>query len=643
MSAIAGLIRLDGGTPEAATLQRMLNVLAPYGRDARQIWQQGPAGLLRTLLRTTPHDSLDRQPLHDEASDHCLVFDGRLDNREELRLALGLARAETELMADSQLALHAIGRWDCDAVSRFVGDFAIACWSPRSRRLWLARDPLGHRSLLWHRQAGFFAFATLPKALFAIEGVPRTLNEGRLFDVLALLPWTGPESFFQDVNRVEPGQLLLFDGTRITTRRFHDFDAEREITLPRDEDYVDALHEVLEQVMSSHLRSCGGIASHLSSGLDSSTVSALAARQLAARGQRLTCYTAVPRPGFDGPVPRGRHADEGPAARAVVQRFDNIDHVLIPSRPLQLDQIHASVEDLDHATLNPLHMDWLNAINVDAGQRGARVVLSGAMGNMSISYTGDPYLPALLGRGQLSRWWREARALRGSTSVRWRTLLGQSLLPHLPAPLWRALSRTRNQRLQLDQYSAVNPHFASRVNAAERIRQSGWNTSHQPWANGRHMRVAVVKRISEGHFGAAAKLEGVELRDPTSDLRLLEFCLAVPDHQYLREGQKSWLLRRLMADILPPEILQTRSKGMQCADWFDTMATALPQLHAEMERMASHTLTSDYLDLQRLQADLENWPDAGTASQANLSRYQVRLLRALGAAAFIRHAAPDNR
>lgn len=346
MTAIAGLIRLDAAPVDAGVLERMQNILAPYGRDAQHHWRQGPAGLMRTLLRTTPHDNLDRQPLHHQDSGTRLVFDGRLDNRDELARELGLPPAEAALLADSGLALQAILRWDSGAPEHFVGDFAMACWRAGEQQLWLARDPLGHRPLFWHRQPGFFAFASLPKALFAIPGVPRAVCEERLADLLALIPMTGPESFYKDICRVEPGQVVTLQGGQVSSRRYHAFDPQRELHLASDDDYLEAFREKLEQAVASQLRASGSIASHLSSGFDSSTVTALAARQLqqAGRGQRLTAYTAVPRPGYDGPVPRGRHADESPGARALAARFGNIDHVLIDTQGASiLDQLQEDV------------------------------------------------------------------------------------------------------------------------------------------------------------------------------------------------------------------------------------------------------------------------------------------------------------
>ncbi|MFC3285483.1 asparagine synthetase B family protein [Litchfieldella rifensis] len=643
MSAIAGIIRSDGRPVDRTTLERMQTLLTPYGQDAQNHWYQGSATLLRTLLRTTPEDRLDHQPLVDAASGITLVFDGRLDNRDEIARALDLPAAETALMADSDLVLRACLRWDTQAAEHLLGDFALACWQASRRRLWLARDPLGTRPLFWHQQPGSFAFATMPKALFAIPGITKALCEERLHDYLCLLPMTGPESFFKDIYRVEPGHTLVLEGERVTTHRYHRFDAEREILLPNDDDYLEAFREQLERAVACRLRAIGPVATHLSSGFDSSTVTAVAARQLAERNAPLLAYTAVPRKGFSGPVPRGRHADEEPGARALAARFANIEHILIRTDGTSpIDSLREDTETMDRAPFNPCNMVWVNAIRADAARRGAKVLLSATMGNMTISYDGAPYLPALLGRGEWLTWWRENRALNRRLKVRWRRLLKYSLAAYTPVALWTAFERYRGRDWDLTAHSAIHPAFMARMRTRERAKKAGWDLSYRPWADGRRMRIAGLNRFDNGDYYSAVNPWGLELRDPTADRYLIEFCLAVPDSQYLREGQSRWLLRRLMGDVLPAEILHARTRGLQAADWYEDTGQALPRLREELAQLMAHGNAGDYLDLEALGQALEEWPDSGWGSLEIEKTYRLKLLRGLSVGAFIRYADEGN-
>lgn len=644
MSAIAGIVRLDSQPLDRAALQRMGNVLAPYGRDAQDQWVGAGAGMLRTLLRTMPEDAFDRQPAC--AEDCMVLFAGRLDNRDELRQQLGLDTQQSGQMADSELVLRACQRWDTQALERLHGSYALACWLPQRRRLWLARDLMAGQPLFWHQQAGFFAFASVPKALFCIPGVPRSLCDEHLLNRLVLLPDAGPGTAFKGIQRVEPGQLVLLDGQYLSTRFFQRFDPQREVRFARDEDYVEAFSEHLERAVAACLRSSGPIASHLSSGFDSSTVTALAARQLAARGQRLTAYTAVPREGFAGPVPRDRHGDEGPGAAALARRFENIEHVLIRTAgysPLELLDA-GYISDVDQPAQNLCNGVWGRAITLDAQARGCKVLLSGQMGNMSISYDGFPALAAHWRSGRWPIWWRELCAYqRLHPQWRRRGLALQSIGASLPGWLWRAVAWRHEQRFTLTDYSAVNPAKLAGIDLPKRARKLGWDLDYRPWHDGRAKRIAVLGRADAGAHNISANLSGLDLRDPTSDQRLVEFCLAIPESQYLRDGQPRWLLRRLMGDILPPEILQCRGKGYQAADWYEGLSSDRERLREALQRLRGHQRVGELLDLAALEKLVENWPEGGWASKAVVRGYRLKLLRGIAVGEFIRYAEPDNQ
>ncbi|VCU70046.1 Asparagine synthetase [glutamine-hydrolyzing] 3 [Pigmentiphaga humi] len=645
MTAIAGVVRLDQTPVDRSALERVQAVLAPYGRDAQHRWQQGEAGFVRTLLRTTPEDSMDRQPLHDAESQTVLLFDGRLDNREELARGLGLDAASLARMADSALALGACLRWDTDAPKRMLGDFAIACWQPARRRLWLARDPLGIRPLYWHRHAGAFVFASMPKGLFAWPWVPRALDEAALHDYLCLLPQDGANTLFRDIQCVEPGQVLVLDAGKVTTQRYHDFDARRELRLSSDGEYLEAFREQLDRAVACRLRTTGRVASHLSSGFDSSTIAAIAARQLAGQGKGLLAYTAVPREGYAHPVRRGRHGDESDGARALAARFANIEHVLIRSGGTSpVKGLEAAIERLDSAVRNPCNQVWIHAIEADAAARGAKVLLTGQLGNVSISYTGEQRLPALLAQGRWLTWWREMNALRRRAGHRALGLTALSFGPYVPAALWHALRAWRGKADygSPTDYSAIHPGFMARMGTRKRAGDLGWDLDYRPWASGRNMRIAMLERVDLGNHFAATQAMGLDMRDPTADVRLIEFGLAVPDSQYLNAGRKRWLLTRLMADVLPPEILNARSKGLQAADWHEGAAADLQGLRDAWQQMAGHPGIAGYLDLEAMGRALENWPEGGWHEGAVTNEYRLKLMRGMSVGTFIRYVDDRN-
>jgi asparagine synthase (glutamine-hydrolysing) len=375
-------------------------------------------------------------------------------------------------------------------------------------------------------------------------------------------------------------------------------------------------------------------------------VTAYAARQLAHRGERLTAYTAAPREGFTGPVPRDRHGDESKVAALLAGRFDNIDHVILRSSGQSpLESLEQEIDELDQSPVNACNTLWIRAIERDAQARGCKVMLTGQMGNMSISYNGYPYMASLWRKGRWLQWWHELCAYQ-RTHPQWRRrgLVLRTVGASMPGWLWnQAVARREGRDSGLDHYTAVNLQKATTGWLQQRAAAKGWDLNYRPWHDGRAMRLAVLGRVDTGSALASANLRGLEMRDPTSNRRLVEFCLGVPDSQFLRDGQPRWLLRRLMADVLPQEILDGRGKGYQFADWYEGLSADRERLREQLHRLRQHRRAAQLLDLPALEALLENWPEEGWADMVTIRNYRLKLLRGVAMGNFIRYAEPDNR
>lgn len=646
MSAIGGIIQFDGAAVDRAAAERMQAALAIYGRDAQHHRHLPAASLVRTLLRTTPEDYLDAQPLVDTAEDIALVFDGRLDNREELAEALGIGDDALARMADSDLVLRACREWDDDTPRRLLGDFALACWRPGRRTLWLARDPLGRRPLFWHAQPGRFAFATMPKGLFALPGISRELDGTVLREELCLLPMTGPQTCFKAVSKVEPGQLVRVHDGQVERQFYYRLTPPPPLELESDEAYVALFRRELERAVRCRLRAIGPVASTLSSGLDSSTVAALAARQLEEAGQPLLAFTAVPRPGFDGPVPKKRHADEWTGASQVARRFANIEHLAVDSSHLPLlETLEAHVELFDRVPPNPCNLTWVSELYRQAAGRGARALLVGTAGNNTTAWTGQTWFPTLLRRGRLLTLYREMVALRQRwPHATWRWLLKLSLMPNLPGPLWRAWERRRGRLLSPDVYSPIRPEALaeSRVHKSPRAREH--DIYFQPACNGPRERIRAIYRTDYGELSAFANALGLEVRDPLADLRLVELCLAIPDGQYLYRGEVASLVKRAMRGVLPDELLDATTRGLQKPDWFEHVEASLEEFAAQLDALERDSSTGQHVDLKALRAALDEWPSERSefASGAIEHKYRNRLLRGVAMGYFIRYFEKHN-
>src|SRR5262245_49650350 len=141
MSGIAGIVHLDGAPADAPRLRSMVRSMSGHGRDAQDIWTDGPVGLAHALLQTTDGTSPEQQP--GTVDGHTwIAADCRLDGRGDLCRELG-DRDDVRHATDAQLILHAYAAWGDRCVERLCGDFAFALWDGRQRRLLCARDHFG--------------------------------------------------------------------------------------------------------------------------------------------------------------------------------------------------------------------------------------------------------------------------------------------------------------------------------------------------------------------------------------------------------------------------------------------------------------------------------------------------------------------
>jgi asparagine synthase (glutamine-hydrolysing) len=531
VGAIGGLLRLDGGPVATADVEAASRALAHRGPDGGS-WVVGSAGLFQRRSWALPEERL-------EVSDFVLAGDLRLDDRE------------TPAASDGALVLAAYERWGEACAGRLLGDFAFALWDARRGVLFCARDPFGVKPLYYvHLPGRLFAFATEIKALLAIPGVPRRLNEERVADYLAPLPDDGVSTFYRDVRRLAPGHALTAGREGVRIRAHWSPDPGRELRLGSDAAYAEGFRALFMEAVRARLRSAGPVGSLLSGGLDSSSVTCAAARLGAAEGRG-------PLPVFSAVFDEVRECDERPYIGSVLalgglrSRFVHADGVS-PLVDLERMLWH---EDEPFQAFN-LGMDW--SLYRAAGEEGVRVLLEGFDGDTTVSH-GLGFLGELFRSGRWARFFAESRGLSRQLGVPLREILVYGAIRPM-APRWaRRAWRAIRGRRALE--ALVHPGFARRIGLDERARAlsrpAGRTEREEHLRHLLHSGLSFGLEISD----RAAAAFGVEPRFPFFDRRLVEFCLALPPGQKIRRGWTRLVLRGAMEGILPEKVRWRRDKA----------------------------------------------------------------------------------
>lgn len=645
MTALAGIWNRSGSAGAGDLCQKMLAAQRSYGPDGTSQWAEANVALGRAIFRLLPEDAYDRDPAEGGDGRFILVGDVRLDNREDLAEALGIAPGDARTLHDAAFLVRAWERWSESAFDHLYGDYAFALWDSTESRLILARDGIGMRPLHYHVGEDFFAFATMPKGLHALPSVPYAPDKTRVAELLALLPEAGERTFFEGISRVEPGHVLIVTRNEVRSR-CHWTPTRGGTQKWRAGECAEALREALDRAVAVRLRGADNrVATHLSGGLDSSTVTSTAAGLLVPRGGNVVAFTSVPRPGYAGADPLHRIGDEGPLAAATAALYPNIEHVLVPTAPgTPLDGLDRDFHLFERPLINPCNQNWVTAINVEAQRRGLKVLLTGGAGNLTISYSGFEHLPDLAARGRFLRVARMMRGLVRHGGMRWRGAAVAVLGHWIPARVWQALQRSAGQMVaEPALYSAINPERMAALDLVQQAKARDLDLSYRPRRDPYAFRLWALRRVD---FGTGYKGTlggwGVDHRDPTADQRLVELCLSLPDEAWIAGGEPRALLREAFGGRLPATVLAERRRGLQAVDWHEGLTSGRAKLAQEIQRLMQVPEAVEALDLPRLNALIASWPEEGWHRGDISAQYRLALLRGVAAGHFLRKALRSN-
>ena len=608
-----------------------------------RVWRDEIAVLAHAQRAITTEDRAERQPVQDSAG-RVILFDGYLFEPSAMAAELGLPPRTP----DSQIAAAWLDRHGFDSLHRLKGDYCAALWDPRERRVHLIVAPMAMRIVYWHARPKGFWFATTLSALHQFPGVPKTLDPLQLALQFTASVGDPGDTVFKDVRVVAPGTHVTADARGVRERAFWRLDTRRRVTLPTPQAYAEAARDLLDQAVQRKLRSARTPGLLLSGGLDSSAVAATAARLLAP--DCLSTYTLEPPPGQTVAARKGWYDRERPYVDALAARYPNLDPHFCHST--EAASIETDPTPLFAAggrpQLNANHLGWFDAAYRAVQRSGHGVLLTGASGNLTLSFEGMRGLGDLARTGRLDKLFRLLPGVaRYRNRTLWSTLKAHVLLPALPPKLRAALWRRRHDgRDASTKFAAIRSDFAVDVGLRATLEAQGDDGLSLYTTNSRkllayHMEAQRVRVLET--LRTLRAYYGFEIRDPFADPDLAEFCLAIPREQYLLGGMERSLARRTLADRLPAALIAERGYGRQSPEWFTRITAQRDSFAAELERLSNTPLAAEMLDLPRLKRLIDDWPQDAAAAEARRFEFAQMLPRAVQTGRFIRWSQGGNQ
>jgi asparagine synthase (glutamine-hydrolysing) len=557
MAGIFGIINTEGKPVDRDELERMAHVMEYWGPHGLSVWCEGCAGLGHLQLRITPESVHERFPIIDSHWGLVMVSAGRIDNRDELFGAFNTPLGQRSSIPDSQLMFDAYRKWGKECVHHLTGDWNLAVWHKQERKLFVARDHIGISGLYYHINGQQFIFASSLKGLLVLPQIPRKINELRIAQILVSWHGDGVQTAYEGILRLPPAHHITLTGSRVEKTRYHSFENIAPLRYRDDNEYIEHFRELFAEAVRCRLRTNGRVGSTLSSGLDSSSISAVAANLLKEKGIRLPVFTSVPMYECQHLVPPHRLADEGPLAAKLVEFNGNMDHNLCKAERISvLEGIRKMLWVHDqpfHAAGNAF---WIVDMMENLQQHGCNVLLTGQFGNGTISWPTSGYTKQALA---------PQRPIISFDNLLHVKKFRQNILnPLIPIPLLNQIVKFKHGPRPWEHHSAIKGSFAEKIRLREHMQRAGFDPTFSLRRDLSKMQLELIKpgeNIVGQQWQETGSAFSLEVRDPSMDKRIVEYCLAVPERIYFQNGQGRLLIRRAMEGIIPDEILWSQQRG----------------------------------------------------------------------------------
>ena len=513
------------------------------------------------------------QPIQNEAGTVVVVCNGEIYNFIELRRLLEERGHRFRTLSDTEVIVHLYEDYGTDCVKHLRGMFGFALWDAARRRLMLARDRFGIKPMHYALRPDRIEFGSEQKALFASKRpVSRRANPHAIADLLRFGFVLGSRTISEGVERLLPGHYLLYQNGQASVQQYWDATFPLDSAQPRLHctDWAEALREKLSESVRLHMRSDVPVGAWLSSGIDSSSVAAIASALTSEPIQSVTL-------GFDD-----SRLDE-------TRRYPTLDR--FPGFSLASHAVRCGDDDFRRFPKALWHCEEPTAVMIPLF-----ILAEGAARRVKVVLTGEGADEVLGGY----HWYRYDRMLR-PFSVLPRSLRRLILAACRRLPSWnrqmsqlflaprshgmarfRAIHGPAAGSLEDTLLSAgVRAELGSSTNDELPIRLPEEFPRWRPFEQLQYLDLKIrLPEFISHPLDRATMAFGLEARPPFLDHELFELCARIPVSCKMRFLQEKHVLRQAMKGILPAAITGRRKRPLRVpsAGWW---RGDLPEFAAE--------------------------------------------------------------
>lgn len=552
MCGICGIVDYSGSSIEGDTLWQMTETLKHRGPDDSGVELFENVGLGHRRLSIIDLTSAGHQPMLSEDGNFALVYNGELYNFQELRRRLEGDGVVFRSRSDTEVVLKAYIRWGTNSFSMFKGMFALAVWDKTAQRLHMARDRFGIKPLYYYPFKSGVVFGSEIKSLIPSKRVRLEVDWQGLHEFLYYQNALGSNTLFDKVANLLPGQYLTVDRKGINVSSYWSLSDIKPIS-DSFEDATSTVRDRLEDAVKSHLVSDVPVGIFLSGGVDSSAVTAFAARHYCGKIKTFSV-------GFDFDA----GVNELPKARQVAEHFGTEHEELHIQGSKVSDIIERLVRSHDQpfsdAANIPLYLlcqQLEGSIKVVLQGDGGDEIFAGYRRYNVLSCERfwrcfsrmAPYLGWVAPRSQ--SYYRRMRffsAMRQSDrAMRMALLLTSESCNRSPTRVFTA--EIRKSLSRFDPFARYREIY-EKVKDFDPVQQMLYTDS-----------VILLPDTFLEKVDKATMAHGIESRVPFLDADLTTYAMGLPSFYKVKRGHKKWILRQALRGIVPDTFLDARKTG----------------------------------------------------------------------------------
>jgi len=565
MCGIAGIFNLNGEPVSQVILRKMTDAIAHRGPDGEGFYIDTFVGLGHRRLAIIDLSPAGHQPMATEDGNYIIAYNGEVYNFQELRIELESFGHRFRSKTDTEVVLHAFAQWGTECVKRFNGMFAFAIWDRTRQELFLVRDRYGIKPLYYMIVGSAFIFASEQKAIITHPIVKREIDLEGLIEYFTFQNIFTDRTLLKGIRIFPAGCFAKIPLGRAIERlkpiRYWDYNFQEPLHPVPEEDYIEETDRLFRQAVNRQLVSDVEVGSYLSGGMDSGSITAIAATQLPFV-KTFTC-------GFDLHSVSGLELgyDEREKAELMSYRFKT-EHYEMVLKAGDMERILARLAW--HLEEPRVGQSYPNYYAAQLASKFVKVILSGAGGDEL--FGGYP--------------WRYYRAVVNDDFeqyidkyyVYWHRLIPNRAIHEVFSPIWEKVKHVWTRDLFRDVFHA----HADQLTRPEDYVNHSFYFEAKTFLHGL---LVVEDKLSMAH--------SLETRIPFLDNDLVDFAMQIPVRLKLKNlgevvrlnenepGPKTLkyfqrvkdgklILRKVMERYVPPEITHAEKRGFTAPDasWF---------------------------------------------------------------------------